>query len=100
MGTKIEKTVQPQQEQTPPQETARKKQEAKNDSFEISNLLSKGAAVVMAPITAAAGVGYLAGKFVEGVVTTKSIDQDMTEGIQTVGDGADMLDRMWNGKYF
>ena len=73
----------------------------KENKSEISNLLSKGACLAVAqPITVVAGVGYLTGKFLEGVFTKKTVDQAMTEGCQTVGKGIDMLVDMWNGNFF
>ena len=54
----------------------------------------------MTPITATVGAIYVGGKSVEGLVTKKPYEKAMQEGIKDVSQGADMLDKMWNGKYF
>lgn len=100
MATNKVGQVQPQPQQQPQTSVGQNSTVQKENKFEISDLLSKGAAVVLTTPTATAGAIYLVGKFIEGAVTKKSIDQAMTEGIQDVGQGAEMLTKMWNGQYF
>lgn len=63
-------------------------------------LLNRAGAVVMAPVVTAASTIYLGVKSAEGIFTAKPYGQAMQEGLDGASQGADMLDKMWNGKYF
>lgn len=94
---KINVNTQPRKTEEQP---VQNKKSEKNDKPSIGGLLGKAATVAMLPVSAAAGVIYLGGKSVEGLVTKKPYEQAMNEGLKDVSQGADMLDKMWNGKFF
>ena len=55
----------------------------------------------MAPIAATAGALTLVGGFLNGVINPNTtLDNSMQESIKAAGQGADMLDKMWEGRYF
>ncbi len=63
--------------------------------------VNRAGAVVMAPVAAGAGVLTLAGSFLNGLFNPNTtLDESMAKGCQAAGQGADMLDKMWQGKFF
>ena len=55
----------------------------------------------MAPLAATAGVLTLVGGFLNGVLNPNTtVDHSMHESIKAAGQGADMLEKMWEGRYF
>ena len=96
---------------TTPAQTSQKPQQARNTQNQKpkqSNepsigrlLLNRAGLVVMTPIAGVAGVLTIATSAIAGTINPKkTFDQGMQEGIQAAGQGADMLEQMWNGKYF
>lgn len=55
----------------------------------------------MTPLVAAAGVLTLTGGAINGALNPNTtFDKSMTESTKAVGQGADMLEKMWEGRYF
>lgn len=63
--------------------------------------VNRAGAVIMTPIAATAGVLTIFAGALYGTFSPNStFDKGMTSGIQAAGQGADMLEKMWEGRYF
>ena len=81
------------------QKSAAKSEQNKPSTGKL--IINRTGLVIMAPITAAAGVLTLVGYGVNGLLNPNStFDQSMQEGIKAAGQGADMLQKMWVGRFF
>lgn len=84
-----------------PQNTKSTRQTGSEEADIGRLLVNKAGAVVMAPVAAGAGALTLVGSFLNGIFNPNTtLDESMTEGCQAAGQGADMLDKMWQGKFF
>lgn len=94
---KAQNAQQAQQAQQP-----KKVQQPTPENQNIGRLLANRAgAVIMAPATAIAGTLTLVGSFWNGVLNPNTtIDESMAKGIESASEGAEMLDKMWQGKFF
>lgn len=97
-------TAQPAQQtkaqQTQTQQAKTSKQQSQEPSIGRL-LLNRAGAVIMTPIAGVAGVLTIMTGAANGAINpNKTFNQGMTEGIQAAGQGADMLDKMWQGKFF
>lgn len=73
----------------------------KNEPSTAKLAVNRTGAVVMAPLAATAGVLTLVGGFLNGVLNPNTtVDDSMNESIKAAGHGADMLEKMWEGRYF
>ena len=73
----------------------------KNEPSVGELLINRGAAIVLTPLAATAGTLTIFGAAVNGIVNPNTtFDKSMTEGIKAAGQGADMLEKMWEGRYF
>lgn len=85
----------------PKKQDVKKEQKTSNKPSIGRLLLNRAGAVIMTPIAGVAGVLTIVTGGINGAVNPhKTFDQGMTEGIKAAGQGADMLESMWNGKYF
>ena len=100
MPEPVKKTTGAQPARQPQKTQVKPKQPAQQPS--IGRLLiNRAGAVIMAPIAAAAGALRLGASAVDGAVNPKkTFDQAMQEGVQDSRQGAKMLDKMWQGKFF
>lgn len=101
MPEPVKRTTPAQQTQNT-QKTQQPKQKPEQHDPSIGKLLvNRAGAVVMTPVAAGAGVLTLAGSFLNGVFNPNTtLNESMTKGCQSAGQGADMLDKMWQGKFF
>ena len=63
--------------------------------------VNRAGAVIMTPLVAAAGVLTLTGGAINGALNPNpTFDKSMTESTKAVGQGAYMLEKIWEGRYF
>lgn len=83
------------------QKVQQSKQTTKSEPSIGRLLANKVGAVIMTPVAGVAGVLTIMARGAQGAIDPdKTFDQGMTEGIKEAGQGADMIERMWQGKFF
>ena len=102
MTEPVRGTTQTQNAQNAQQPKPVQQEKSAPDSQNIGKLLTNRAgAVVMAGPTVVAGALTVVGSFLNGVLNPNTtVDKSVTKGIEIAGQGAEMLDKMWQGKYF
>ena len=81
-----------------------KKQEKNNSVFEkkpstTQKIVNKATAVTLTAPAVTAGVLTVIGGFFKGVLTG-NINKSLEKSIKAADQGADMLQKMWEGRYF
>lgn len=102
-STKVSSIAKPIERKPVPQKQQLNKstKAPKNEPSTTRLAVNRAGAVVMTPIAATAGVLTIFGGALYGTLNPNStFDKGMTKGIQAAGQGADMLEKMWEGRYF
>ena len=96
----LQKSVEPLQK-TEQEETKNNKVQKQYEPSIGRLLLNRSAAVVMTLPAAAAGViTIVAGGVAGAIKPNETFEQGVSKGIDAASQGAEMLESMWNGKYF
>lgn len=101
MTEPVKRTTPAQQAQNT-QKAQQPKQKPEQHDPSIGRLLvNRAGAVVMTPVAGLAGTITIIAKGISGAVNPdKTLDQGIQEGIQAASESEDMLDKMWQGKFF